>query len=165
MTKRGHSNKYFAQNDIPGSRTKVQVVPSTTEEKLICGSLNFSRTKVGIDSGLGVEQNSAAKLKITGSATTNPCYKMTKIKQKELLLGIEENKAEPDENLLIVANLKRRATQSIDSLASTNVSVMGCAVSTATPNNITKIKSLLSPTTSLSSFNKRAKESAHASDL
>ena len=163
VTKRGHSNNYFEQNDIPGSRTKVQVVPSTTEEKLICGSLNFSRTKVGIDSGLGVEQNSAAKLKITGSATTNPCDKMTKIKQKELLLGIEENKAEPDENLRDMANIKRRATQSIDSLASTNVSLMGCAVSTATPNNVTK--SLLSPTTSLSSFNKRAKESAHASDL
>ena len=163
MTKRGHSNKYFAQNDIPGSRTKIQVVPSTTQEKLIFGTLNFSRTKAGIDSGLGVEHNSAAKLQITGSATTDPCDEMTKIKQKELLLGIEENKAKPDKYLRDVANLKRRVTQSIDSLASTNVSVMGCAASTATPNNITK--SLLSPTTSLSSFDKRAKESAHASDL
>ena len=137
--KRGHTNHYFAQNDIPGSQTKVQVVPSTTEEKLFCGRLNFSKTKAGIDSGLGVEQNSAAKLKITGSATTDPCDKMTKIKQKELLLGIEENKAKPDGNIRDVANLKRRAAQSIDSLASTNVSVMGCAVSTATPNRISKV--------------------------
>ena len=88
MTKRGHSNNYFAQNDIPGSQTKIQVVPSTTKEKLICESLNFTRTKAGIHSGLQVEQSSAAKRKITGSATTDPCDEMTKIKQKELLLGI-----------------------------------------------------------------------------
>ena len=157
VTKRGHSNNYFAENDIPGSRTKVQVVPSTTKE-----SLNFTRAKTGIHSGLEVEQSSAAKGEITGSATTVPCDKMTKIKQKELL-GIEEKKAKPDENLRDVVNLKRRATQSIGSLASIPVSAIGCAASTDTPNNITKC--LLSPTTSLSSFNKRAKESAHASDL
>ena len=85
VTKRGHLNSNFAQNDIPGLRTKVQVVPSTTEEKLICESLNFTRTKTGIHSGLGFEQSSAAKRKITESATTDPCDKMTKIKQKELL--------------------------------------------------------------------------------
>ena len=91
VTKRGHSNNYFAENDIPGSRTKVQAVPSTTEEKLICESLNFTSAKTGIHRGLEVEQSSAAKGEITGSATTVPCGKMTKIKQKELL-GIEEKK-------------------------------------------------------------------------
>ena len=109
-----------------------------------------------------MEQSSAAKGEITGSATTVPYDKMTKIKQKELL-GIEEKKTKPDENLRDVVNLKRRATQSIGSLASISVSALGCAASTDIPKNITKC--LLSPTTSLSSFNKRAKEWAHASDL
>ena len=140
---------FFVPKNMPALHNKHQVALFTTEGKNINESLNFNRAQ-------GVKQNfkDPAKHQSTRKEVDHPCDKMTKIKEKGRVLRIQGN-GYSSENYQIVANLKRRASQSVGSLAMENRSVMRCAATVATPSSTTK--SLITPATSLASLNKRSR--------
>lgn len=147
--KNGLSQTDSGANNLAGPQISIQDAHRTTEKKPIFESLNFIGTQSGFHSGLQVQKGSTLKRKITESGSRDPQDKMTKIKQKELVLRMQENGVELHDDWRHMADV-RAAADSTGSLASTNVSVMRCAV----PGNVTTC--LLSPATSL---NKTVKES------
>ena len=152
-----NNKEVFGRNGKPAPQTKLHALPATTEVTNLQDSLNISRVEVGKQSGAGVQNHSSSKLEITGSGRNgDSCGKMTKVKERGL--RIQENGAKANENLQDGANLKRKAAISIGSLiGSANGSAIGPVNVSATTNSVPKC--LISPATSLSSLNKRARES------
>ena len=147
----------FGRNEKPAPQTKLHALPSTTEVTSLQNSLNISRVEVGNQSEPVVQFNCYSKSKITASGRRDDSYdKMTNIKEKGL--RFQGNGTKTNENLHDGANLKRRAAQNIGSLMDLeNVYNVGPVDASATTNSVTKY--LISPATSLSSLNKRARES------
>ena len=165
-TNTSNNNDFFEssserKNSAQAELTKPQIKPSTlTSERNVRESLNFSklqaedRVEREVIAGLG-QQNIAVKNKFTGSGVDYPSDKMTIVKGKDHIVSMQRNEAKTDENrraVAVVPGLKRRAPQGIGSLTSLSnvcsVSNTGCDY---TP------KSLITPSTSLSTVNKRAR--------
>ncbi|KAJ7362074.1 ERI1 exoribonuclease 2 [Desmophyllum pertusum] len=160
------SNKDFfkssseSKNSAQAELTKFQIKPSKTSERNVRESLNFSRVHAEdrvereVIAGL-CQHNIAGKNKFTGSGVDYPSDKMTIVKGKDHIVIMQRNEAKTDENcraVAVVPGLKRRAPQGIGSLTSLSnvcsVSNTGCDY---TP------KCLITPSTSLSTVNKRAR--------
>lgn len=124
-------------------------------------SLNFFKVQtekhmdVKGNVGFGWKQNTAVKSKIMGLGDGYPCDKVAVIKDQNHVMKIQENEDKTAENHRVMAavpGLKRRAPQAMGNLTSINICSdykTGCD---------SAHKSLITPSTSLSSLSKRARE-------
>ena len=140
--------------------TKPRVKPSPTSQRNLHGSLDFSslpadnRVKSDIISGPLRKQNTGVKSRISGSGVGYPSAKLTAVRDKDKLLKIQGKEAKTDEErraMTVVLGLKRSAPQNTACttlISSSESSTDGDSAPT----------SLITPSTCLSSLNKRARE-------
>lgn len=141
--------------------TKPQIKPSTTSGRNVHESLNFSRMQAWnriekeVIAGFGGKENTAVKSNITESGVSYPRDKMAVVKDKDHVMKIQGSGVKIAENRTAVAavpGIKRRALQDMGSVTAINVCTEFKTGCDSAP------KSLITPSTSLSSLSKRARE-------
>ena len=144
------------------ARNKLQIQQSPTSEKKLHGILDFfrlpieNRVEAGMTSGPPRKQNTGVKSKILGSGVRGyPREELTAVKDKDKVMKIQQKQAQTNEKrraVTAVPGLKRRPLQDIACTTSICISHESSAGCNSVP------KSLITPSTCLSSLSKRARE-------
>ena len=141
--------------------TKPRVKQSPTSQRNLHGSLDFSRlpadnrVKSDIISGPLRKQNTGVKSRILGSGVGYPSVKLTAVRDKDKLLKIQGKEAKTDEErtaMTVAPGLKRSAPQNTACTTLISTSSESSTGGDSAPT------SLITPSTCLSSLNKRARE-------